>query len=130
MFRGDAEVQVSHLAVPLVDEVTEQQVQGPQLTSLLPCCDILDMCHLRGDKHQTPRHDLTVMTYQKELDLLWETRHQQLHLLHTMHGRHAMVARQHIREQHPILLQRRPVLLRHAVDIQTVVDGFTGTTQT
>ena len=70
LLRGNAEVHVCHLLVALVDEMTEQQIQSPPLTSLVARGDILDMSHLASDKHQAPRHNLTFVAHQKQLDLL------------------------------------------------------------
>ena len=127
LLRGNTEVQIGHLAIPLVDEMSEEQVQSPQFTPFLAGSDILDVRYLRRYKHQAPRHNLSFLTHQEQFDLLWEAGHQQLHLFHAVHRRYAMMSRQHIGEQHPIFLQRLPVLLGHAVDIQPVVNGLAST---
>ena len=103
----------------------EKQVESSVLAPFVVGRNILEMSHSACDEHDAPGHyGVAVTPCEEQLYLLRETSHQQLHLLERVHGLQVVMLLQTLCQHIHVLLQHRPVLIGHLVDIETGIYSF------
>ena len=114
---ADAEVQIIHPLVALRDEVLEEQVERAARAPLLAGGDVLHVGHTRRFEDDASGHHSLSAPHVVEPDVGGESRHEQLHLLHAVHGSEVVTCAQHLLQYMPEFPEALRLAFAHALHV-------------
>ena len=116
-----SEVEIFHLTIAVIYEMTEQEVEGSIFTAFFACCYILHTSHLLCQEHQNTSSNSLFVLNHEQTDFLGEAAHEQSHFFLRMNRSGVMILLQNIGQQSPVLVQSSSIALHNAIYVEIII---------